>query len=94
MAKDQVLPFITRLNNDATVRAKVQAASPDGMDGLVKVGKEFGFQFTIEEFQAVALEQSAAKFEVEISEEELSAVVGGTSHPDGTAAHKDINLLE
>ena|SRR5258708_1831504 len=77
MAKDQALQFIGRVNEDASLREYLQSFTKDGMEGLVRVGREHGFDFTPEEFQTAAYENWEAQHATAVSEDDLDTIVGG-----------------
>ena len=79
MAKDQALQFIARVNEDAALRDKLQTVSKDGINGLVRVGKEVGYDFSTEEFESTALEQWGSRRSDEVSDDELDGIAGGGS---------------
>jgi predicted ribosomally synthesized peptide with nif11-like leader len=78
MAKEQALQFIIRVNTNQILQTKFQAAAQDGLAGLVKIGKEAGFDFNADEMRAIADEQSELAAS-ELSDEALESVAGGVN---------------
>ena len=75
MAREQALQFIQFANKDQRVQSKLQAVK-DGGVGLVKVGKEYGFDFTTEEMKSIVEAQQIPE-SGELSDEALESVSGG-----------------
>jgi predicted ribosomally synthesized peptide with nif11-like leader len=75
MAKEQALQFILRANSDQTLQGRLKAIK-DGGAGLVRLGDESGFDFTLEEMQTVMAEQQNPE-SGELSDEALELVSGG-----------------
>ena|SRR5258708_4913711 len=88
MAKDQALQFIARVNEDAALRDKLQTVSKEGINGLVRVGKEVGFDFSTEEFESTALEQWGSRRSDEVTDDELDGIAGGAFTVKFGAAQK------
>jgi predicted ribosomally synthesized peptide with nif11-like leader len=81
MSLEHVKAFYGKLANDATFRAQVQGATTK--DECSQIVKNAGFDFTEKEFEEYTtqlLETTANEGEMQdLSEEELAAVVGGTT---------------
>jgi predicted ribosomally synthesized peptide with nif11-like leader len=71
MSNQNVLDFFTQVENDSTLKQKVQAASQK--DDVLKLAQESGYSFTAEDFKAF-VEKSQSN---ELNEEELEAIAGG-----------------
>ena len=91
MAKEQALKFIAYVNSDEGARDKLQAASDNGLNDLVKIARQAGFDFTVEELQAAAVEKLESASQV-LSDDTLENIVGGANKlgPIGSGPHKHI----
>ncbi len=91
MAKEQALKFIAYVNSDEGARDKLQAASDNGLNDLVKIARQAGFDFTVEELQAAAVEKLESASQV-LSDDTLENIVGGANKlgPTGPIQHKHI----
>ena len=67
MSEEQFSAFLAKLQDDAGLQEKLNAAEDD--DAVVEIAKEAGFLISAEELQRAQAE--------EISEEELEGVAGG-----------------
>ena len=77
MAKEQALQFIIRVNEEPALQDQVNAVTSEGIDGLIRIGRANGFEFTAEEFQTAAFESWEAQQSASISEDDLETIVGG-----------------
>jgi predicted ribosomally synthesized peptide with nif11-like leader len=94
MAKEQVFQFIAYVNSNQGVRDKLKTVTDERLDGMVQVARDEGFDFTVEELQAVIVEQLTST-DPALSDEALETIVGGgdnTSTPTVPAhiVHKHI----
>ncbi|KAB8315276.1 Nif11-like leader peptide family natural product precursor [Tolypothrix campylonemoides VB511288] len=71
MSKQNVLDFFTQVENDSTLKQKVQAAA--NKEDLLKIAQQSGYSFSAEDIKAIA-ETTESE---ELKEEELEAIAGG-----------------
>lgn len=74
MAKEQALQFILHASKDQALQGKLQAVK-EATD-IVHLGKESGFDFTLEDMRTAMAEQQDADTG-ELSDEALELVSGG-----------------
>ena len=73
MSEEQLKAFLEKVKADTSLKEKLKAASD--ADGVVAIAKEAGFKISAEDLKNT---------EVELSEEELEGVAGGTGDPTRT----------
>jgi predicted ribosomally synthesized peptide with nif11-like leader len=72
MSLEKAKSFLNKAEEDAALREKLEALEGDGK-AAVKLGAEFGFEFTAEEF-AAAMDEL---YYGELSDDELEDAAGG-----------------
>ncbi len=75
MSEQSVLAFVKRAGSDSALQKKIDAL-PGDVGALVQLASAAGFNFTAEEWKAVA-----ASFFGELSESDLDNVAGGAAGP-------------
>lgn len=71
MSEQNVVKFFNQVEQESTLKQKVQAAA--NKEELLKLAQESGYSFTSEDIKAVAEKAESD----ELNEEELEAVAGG-----------------
>ena len=74
MSEEQLKAFLEKVKADTSLKEQLKAASD--ADGVVAIAKEAGFKISAEDLKNT---------EVELSEEELEGVTGGTIAHGATA---------
>lgn len=78
MSIETVKSFYNKMENDATLVQQVQQSQGDGLDALVAVAKNNGYEFSRSDLeQYYSLEAGAGAPEAELSDQQLEAVAGG-----------------
>jgi len=73
---------VEKVDTDPDLQSKVQAIAPGDKDAaleeIVRIASEAGFSFTVEDYEAAALEMAQDRHAAgELSDEDLDAVAGG-----------------
>ena len=76
MSLEQVKAFITAVQADDTLRKEAETLGRD-IDGLLNMAEREGFTFNEADF-IIAVREQGYELEQNLSDEELSAVTGGT----------------
>jgi predicted ribosomally synthesized peptide with nif11-like leader len=74
MLNQSVLTFLKKVESDSTLKNRLSGA---GANAISKIGAEFGYSFTPDEWAATI----SAILEGEVSENELNNVAGGVGDP-------------
>lgn len=77
MSIDALKEFTKAVVTNETYQEKAKKIGLNDIDGLVKFGKELGYEFSLEDLQAYANETGSQKDE--LSEEDLELVAGGVA---------------
>ena len=78
MSIETVKSFYNKMENDASLVEQVQQSQGDGLDALVAVAKENGYEFNRSDLeQFYSSEAGAGAPEAEMSDQQLEAVAGG-----------------
>ena len=78
MSIENVKNFYGKMETDPTLVQKVQQGQGDGLDVLVAVGNESGYEFSRSDAEQFLSDQAGAGApEAEMSDQQLEAVAGG-----------------
>src|SRR5579859_1003652 len=72
MSQDNALAFLGLLDNDMTLRNKVQALEPNDYAGVAALAADAGYVFSVEEWRG-----ALASLDVELDEVALDGMAGG-----------------
>lgn len=82
MKKNPVIDFLASVERDPELKQQLENAMKRGVDTVVELGAEAGFQFTSDEFVAeVRAKMVPASSESDLGEIDLEQVAGGASAP-------------
>src|SRR5258708_5625398 len=76
MSQEIVLAFVTKVNQDPALLAKLRPLAEDDMTGLLRVAAEAGFDFNAEDYMAFMQAQSIAPAS-DLSDNDLDVIAGG-----------------